>query len=259
MGGGTLSCGHDKDTVCVCVCTVDLCILCNTRVYWTFISKCLVQHFSTASGPSIRGIMGASTWFTPLSVALLMGQTADPRVVKGLRWLNFHKQTGHTALNTDSHSCKYTFKHVNKQYKTHTYTKRGIFVPAQIDFTQHALYLHCGMLGDTMAFGTIHNDMYLWVLTDPNGPLFTSLPLLFFCLISQTKQCCRSANWAWTIAHKGVTDLVFPALLPTVPRSGQWGVKVNWHHKQAYTEVQLHLETIIAWDFTIGVNRGLVT
>lgn len=26
---------------------------------------------------------------------------------------------------------------------------------------------------------------------------------------------------------------MFPSLLPTVPRSGQRGVKVNWHHNAA--------------------------
>ena len=98
-----------------------------------------------------------------------------------------------------------------------------------------------------------HNEIQLRTLSGHNGPLFAAEPLPFFCLISRTKRRYRSTNWAWTIAYKGVTDLMFPALLPTVPHSVQRSVNVNWQsvHREIITTwlcgTVIDLQTTVSW------------
>lgn len=92
-----------------------------------------------------RGIMGASTWFTPfsLSVCLLRGQTADPRGVKGLHQLHLYKQTQlayalHPKHRQTAHIANaHSRTHTNKQHTTDcTQREKGDLCAAQIDFTQ---------------------------------------------------------------------------------------------------------------------------
>lgn len=167
------------------------------------------------------------------------GKLLIPGVWKAcVGWISTNKQL--TALNMHTNTPPSTRTHINKQ---HVHAKRWSLSHSD-RFHSAALYLRCGMSGATMAFDTSHPlttmSPNFGALTSHNGTLFTSDSLLFFCLISQTKQCYRSTNWAWTIAHKGGTDMVFPALLPT----GQCGVKVNWHPMQPCSERLQQLDSV---------------
>lgn len=90
--------------------------------YWTW--PLLFYYWCRPMGTK-RGITGASTWFTPrlLFLCLLKGQTADPRVGKGLSRLIFLFLQTNTAR-------------INKRYKSSTQTQNGDLCPARIDFTR---------------------------------------------------------------------------------------------------------------------------
>lgn len=147
-----------------------------------------------------RGIMGASTWFTLLSVspegANCWSQGCErPASAEFL-------QTN-TARGIQ-HRCAHIRSHAN----THTHTKWWSL--SRSDRFHPATLYHCGMSGATMAFDTSHQlttmSSNFEAPTGHNGPLFTSESLLFFCMISRTKPCYRSTNWAWTISHKGIWE-----------------------------------------------------
>lgn len=187
----------------------------------------------------MQGIKGGCQHDWPLSVYPFLswgGQTADPVGVKRPALAKF-KQT------KTAHGANHTHKHIIQN--SHTYTqlhKAVIFVPLRsISLSNSAPPLwhvrsHNGLWHQSP---NDHNDISLRTLSRHNRPLFDSECQLFFCLISPTKQCYRSTNWAWTIAHKGGTDLVFPALLPTETHPGQCAVKVNWPHAGGFNVARL--------------------
>lgn len=205
--------------VCSPVCFCPVSSSWHTQACWTFISKCLVQHFSVASGLCYSTI-DAAIWAQwghnggvhmvcpslSLSVFLLRGQTADPRGVKGLRQLHFHKQT-HSwparvtpstgrQTHTQIHIRTYTHMQTNNTHNSARAQRNRWSLSGSDRFHSATLYLQCGISGATMAFD---NSQRATTMTSNFGCCLTTMGL------SLPQSLCHSS--AWSLRQSSVTEV----------------------------------------------------
>lgn len=190
-----------------------------------------------------RGIMGVSTWFTPLSVSLspeganCWSQGCErPASAEYLQ-----TNTAHSTQRRHTHT--HTHKHM------HTDTKRWSLSRSD-RFHSATLYLHCGMSGAIMAFDTSHR---MTTVSSNFGRWLTTMGL------SVPQSLCYSS--AWSLRQSSVTEVPIEleqsltkepltwCFQPScqdhiVPHSGQCAVKVNWHHMQPCSERLLQLDFV---------------